>query len=212
MKNRGKMLGLVLLGNMLIAFSVCAFVVPNQFMLGGSTGIALTVQYWIPVPLSMITAVTNSALFLVGLIFLGKKFAMTSLCSTMLYPVILSAFERLPLDRLLRGETLAAAVASAVLMGLGLGLVIRAGGSTGGMDIPPCILQKYRGIPVGTSMLVFDMIVLLMQVSYSGIHGIFYSIVIILLTSRTVNGTVAFEGGRKWRWHRVRRTDARIAG
>lgn len=212
MKNRGKMLGLVLLGNMLIAFSVCAFIVPNQFMLGGSTGIALTVQHWIPVPLSMITAVTNSALFIVGLIFLGKKFAMTSLCSTMLYPVILSAFERLPLERLLHGETLLAAVASAILMGLGLGLVIRAGGSTGGMDIPPCILQKYRGIPVGTSMLVFDIIVLFMQVSYSGINGIFYSIVIILLTSQTVNRTVAFEGGQKWRWQRVRRADARVAG
>lgn len=212
MKNRGKMLGLVLLGNMLIAFSVCAFIVPNQFMLGGSTGIALTVQHWILVPLSTITAVTNSALFVVGLIFLGKKFAMTSLCSTMLYPVILSAFEHLPLERLLQGETLLAAVAAAILMGLGLGLVIRAGGSTGGMDIPPCILQKYRGIPVGTSMLVFDIIVLFMQVSYSGINGILYSIVIILLTSQTVNRTVAYESGRKGGWRRVRRMAARVAG
>ena len=124
----------------------------------------------------------------------------------------MSVFERLPLDRLLCGEPLLAAAASAVLMGLGLGLVIRAGGSTGGMDIPPCILQKYRGIPVGTSMLVFDMIVLFMQVGYSGVHGIFYSLVIIFLTSRTVNETVAFEGQKKWRWRRGRRRDARIAG
>lgn len=210
MKNRGKMLVSVLVGNALLAFSVCAFIIPNRFMLGGSTGITLTVQHWIPVSLSSITAVTNTFLFGLGLVFLGKKFAMTSLFSTLLYPVVLAVFEKLPLGQLFGGNALLAAVSAGILMGAGIGLVIRAGGSTGGMDIPPCILQKYRGIPVGTSMMVFDILVVLMQISYSGASGILYSAVIVLLTSFTVNKTVA------WRWSLPlpgrQQARARIAG
>lgn len=86
----------ILLGNTLLAFAVCAFVVPNGFMLGGSTGIALVIQSWIPAPISVITAGVNLSLFLLGCLFLGKRFAMTSLCSTVIYPVILGIFEAQP--------------------------------------------------------------------------------------------------------------------
>ena len=64
----------IVAGNVILAFAVCAFVVPNGFMLGGSTGIALAVRSWIPAPISVITAAVNASLFLLGLAFLGKQF------------------------------------------------------------------------------------------------------------------------------------------
>lgn len=63
-------------------------------------------------------------------------------------------------------------------------------GSTGGMDIPPCILQKYKGIPVGTSLMWFDTAVVLLQVCFNGPDGILHSVLIIFIMSMAVNYTV----------------------
>jgi uncharacterized membrane-anchored protein YitT (DUF2179 family) len=178
----------VLVGNVLLAFGVCAFVVPNGIMLGGSTGIALAVQHFLPgLRLSVISAVINTALFVLGWICLGKKFAATSLLSTIVYPVILAVFEELPLAELFQEGIVLSGLACAVVFGLGIGMVVRAGGSTGGMDIPPCILYKYRGIPVGTSMMFFDSAVVLLQVCINGLDGILCSLLVIFVMSNTVN-------------------------
>ena len=193
---RVKMLSYILAGNILLAFAVCALVVPNSFMLGGSTGIALVVKSWLPLPISTITAAVNVTLFMLGFIFLGKNFAMTSLLSTVIYPLILGVFERMHFGSWCTEDTLLSAVFAGVLMGYGIGLVIRAGGSTGGMDIPPCILQKLKGIPVGSSMVLFDIVILGLQVLRGGWDGILYGVVVIVLTSVMVDRTV-LSGERK---------------
>ena len=181
----------ILLGNALLAFAICAFVVPNDFMLGGSNGIALALHKILPLPLSVLNGVLNGLLFLLGLICMGWKFAATSLMSTILYPIIMAVFENLPVATLFAGEDpLLCAIFCSVLAGLGIGIVVRAGGSTGGMDIPPCILQKYKGIPVGTSMMVFDTVIVLTQVCFNGLDGLLHSVLIIFLISITVNRTL----------------------
>ena len=178
----------ILIGNTLLAFGICAFVVPNGIMLGGSTGISLAVQHLLPeMRLSVISAIINGVLFLQGLVFLGKKFAATSLLSTILFPMILAVFESLPLGDLFQEGIVLSALACAVVFGLGIGMVVRAGGSTGGMDIPPIILQKYKGIPVGTSMMFFDSVVVLLQVLIGGLNGILCSLLVIVVMSATVN-------------------------
>lgn len=190
MKKKAEFLLSVIIGNALLAFSVCAFVVPNDIMLGGSNGIALFIQQFIPVRLSMISAVVNALLFLLGLIFMGWKFAATSLLSTIIYPMILALFETLPLGTLFNENIVVNALACGVLCGLGIGMVIRVGGSTGGMDIPPCILHKYRGIPVGTSVMFFDVLVVLMQVVVKGMDGLLLSVLVIVVMSTTINRTI----------------------
>ena len=74
--------------------------------------------------------------------------------------------------------------------------MVRVGGSTGGMDIPPCILNKYKGIPVGTSLMVFDVLVVLLQVILKGTDGILLSLVVIVVMSFVVN-KVVLSGERK---------------
>ena len=181
----------ILIGNTLLAFGICAFVVPNGIMLGGSTGITLAIQQLIPeMRLSVISAFINVSLFLLGYIFLGKKFAATSLLSTIIFPIILAVFEMLPLGNLFQEGIVLSALACAVVFGLGIGMVVRAGGSTGGMDIPPIILQKYKGIPGATSMMFFDAAVVLLQVLVGGIDGILCSLLVIVVMSATVNKTL----------------------
>lgn len=181
----------IVVGNALLAIGICAFAVPNNIMLGGTTGIALAIQHFVPVRLSVITAVVNIILFLLGLVFLGKSFAAASLLSTFLYPLIIGLFEELPLASFFNEELVISAVTCAVLFGLGIGMVVRTGGSTGGMDIPPCILQKYRGIPVGTSLMVFDSLIVVAQMLCNGnTNGVLMSLLVITITSITINRTL----------------------
>ena len=190
MKQKLNLLFSTLIGNAMLAFAICAFVVPNHFMLGGSNGLSLALHHFIPLPLSAINGILNGLLFFLGLIFMGKKFAAGTLLSTVFYPIIMALFEQLPLATLFTEDKLTCAIFCSVLAGLGIGIVIRAGGATGGMDIPPCILQKRRGIPVGTSLMVFDTAIVLMQVFLNGPDGILHSLLIIFLISMTVNQTV----------------------
>lgn len=191
MKQNLKMIGSVLLGNALLAFAICAFVVPNNIMLGGANGIALFIQQFLPeIRLSVIAACVNVGLFALGWVFLGWKFAATSLASTIVYPIILGVFETLPVGTMFNENIVLSALACAVLCGLGIGIVVRAGGSTGGMDIPPCILFKLFGIPVGKSIMFFDTLVVLMQVMVKGLDGILCSILVIAVMSVVIDKTV----------------------
>lgn len=191
MKQSLKVILSVLLGNTLLAFAICAFVVPNGIILGGANGIALFIQLFLPnLRLSVIAAVVNAALFILGWVFLGWKFAATSLMSTLIYPIILGIFETLPVDTLFHENIVLSALACAVLFGLGIGIVIRSGGSTGGMDIPPCILFQYFGIPVGKSVMFFDTLVVLMQVWVRGLDGILCSLLVIAVMSVVIDKTV----------------------
>ena len=190
MKQSLKVLLTIILGNAMLAFSICAFVIPYDIMLGGSNGIALAIQHFIPVRLSVISACVNVSLFFLGLAFLGWKFAATSLASTIIYPLVLAVFELLPLGTLFEENIVVCALFCGALCGAGIGLVVRAGGSTGGMDIPPCILNKYKGIPVGTSLMFFDVVVVLTQVILKGTDGILLSLVVIVVMSFVVNKVV----------------------
>ena len=104
MKQQLKVLLYTLVGNAMLAFAVCAFIVPQDFMLGGSSGIALTVQCFLPVRLSVISAVSNVSLFCLGWAFLGWKFAANSLLSTIVYPIIMGFMEISPVGTLFVGE------------------------------------------------------------------------------------------------------------
>lgn len=191
MKQQLKILLFTLLGNTMLAFAVCAFIVPQDFMLGGSGGIALSVQTFLPIRLSVITAVSNTALFFLGWVFMGWKFAANSLLSTIIYPIIMAIMETSPVGTMFAGEDrLICALYCSVIIGVGIGLVVRVGGSTGGMDIPPVILQKYFGIPVGKSLLFFDSVIVLAQVLLKGTGGILYSLLILVLTSAVVDRTI----------------------
>ena len=191
MKQQLKVLLYTILGNAMLAFAVCAFIVPQGFMLGGTSGISLTVQHFLPIRLSIIAAIAGTSLFCLGWVFLGWKFAANSLISTIVYPIIMGIMEVSPIGTLFVNEDkLICALYCSLLIGMGVGLVVRVGGSTGGMDIPPCILQKYKGIPVGKSLMFFDGSIILAQVLLKGTDGILYSLLILVLTSAVIDRTI----------------------
>ena len=171
----------ILAGNALLAFAVCNFIVPNDFMMGGSNGIAFALHTFIPLPLSAINAILNGLLFFLGLGFLGKKFAAGTLLSTIAYPGFMAIFERFPLDALVSEDKFICALFGAVIIGFGVGIVIRAGGATGGMDIPPLVLKKRFGIPVSASMYFFDAVILVGQMPFGDKERILYALIMVMV-------------------------------
>lgn len=177
----------VLVGNAILAFTVAAFIVPHGVISGGATGIGLTIAHYVPVDLSIIIFIVNSILFVLGAAVLGKKFAVATIASTFIYPTFLSIVQKIPgIDGLTDNLMLATLYAGA-LLGVGIGLIVRVGSSTGGTDIVALVLNKWFHIPVAGLLYVIDFLVLGGQVFFSDTEQIMYGVLMLVLETAILN-------------------------
>ena len=139
----------VILGNILYALAVKLFLLPAGLVTGGTTGIALAVQQMMNVSISTFVLVFNVVMLIIGFVLLGRQFAFTTIISTFTYPIALHIFDRLLGDVILTDDPIICTIFSGLGIGIALGIVIRAGASTGGMDIPPLVLNRYFKIQIG---------------------------------------------------------------
>ena len=177
----------VLLGNAVLAFTVAAFLVPQGIIMGGATGIGLTIGHFIALDLSAIIFVANIVLFVLGTAVLGKKFALTTLISTFVYPVFLSVMRSIPGITELTDNIMLAALYGGALLGLGIGLVVRVGASTGGTDILALVLHKWFHIPLAVFVYIVDFTVLLCQALFSNSEQILYGILVLIVSTMALN-------------------------
>ena len=187
MKKKLLSLGLVLLGNCIYALSIKLFVLPANLISCGTTGIALVANHMLGIPLTEFIFVFNIAMLALGWLVLGRAFAMTTVLSSMFYPVALEVLNRTMGDVLVTTNPVLNVIFAGLSLGLSLGIVLRGGASTGGMDIPPLILKKYFRIPVSASLWVFDLAIMLAQMAFHSVEDLLYGILLILLISVALN-------------------------
>jgi uncharacterized membrane-anchored protein YitT (DUF2179 family) len=187
--NRRKLLSalLVLVGNILYALTVKLFVLPANLMSCGTTGIALVVNHLTRLPISTFILIFNIAMLLLGWWILGRKFAMTTIFSSLFYPLALEMLNRTLGDVSFTDNIMLNVVFAALGLGLSLGMVIRGGGSTGGMDIPPLILNRFFRIPVSVTLWAFDFCILLSQLLFHPVEDLLYGILLIIIISIALN-------------------------
>ncbi|HIX51211.1 MAG TPA: YitT family protein [Candidatus Lachnoclostridium stercoripullorum] len=173
-------IGSVFLGNTISALGIGGFLIPAGMMMGGATGIGLAVNHYTGLPVSAALAVLNVVLFVVGAAVLGKAFALMTIISTFYSPFILEMVQQL-IPEPLTQDIMLATIIGGLLVGLGMGMVLRVGASTGGMDIPPLLLKKKAGIPVGVSMYAFDFAILAVQATFAGLERMLYSVILIII-------------------------------
>lgn len=177
----------VLIGNTIYSCGIAAFVLPNDLITGGTTGIALILEHYFGLPIGLSVAIFNIAMFILAILILGKSFALTALISTFYFPWILSQFQKVQFIQNMTDDFLLGSIFAGLMLGLGVGLVIRAGASTGGMDIPPLILNKKFGLPVSIGLYVFDFTILIIQMSFRDKERILYGILLVLIYSTLVD-------------------------
>lgn len=172
---------LVIFGNVLYALVVKLFLIPAGLVTGGTTGIALAIQHYTNLPISGFVLGFNVLMLVLGFFVLGKQFAFTTIVSTFVYPIALEGFNQLLGDVVLTNDIWLCTAFSGLGIGVALGIVIRAGASTGGMDIPPLVLNHFFRIPVSVSLYVFDFLILLLQAVYNPPEKLLYGIVLVLI-------------------------------
>ena len=177
----------VVLGNILYTLAIKLFLLPANLMSCGTTGIALVVNHFTQIPMSAFILVFNMVMLAVGWVVLGRQFAMTTVLSSVLYPAILEILNRTLGDVVVTENILLNLLFAGMGLGISLGIVIRGGASTGGMDIPPLILKKSFHIPVSASLWVFDFCILLSQMFFHPAEDLLYGILLIIVISVSLN-------------------------
>ncbi|SET62546.1 YitT family protein [Lacrimispora sphenoides] len=173
----------IMLGNFIYAVGIVFFIMPSGLITGGTTGIAIAVNHYTKLPISSIVLVFNVIMFMIGLFVLGKKFALTTLISTLFFPLSLEVLQKLFANLVITDDIFLCTIFGGICIGSAIALVIRVGASTGGMSIPPLILNKYMHIPVSVSLYVGDCIILALQVAFSDKNKILYGIVLVMIYS-----------------------------
>ena len=170
----------IVCGNALYSLAVAAFLEPAGLITGGATGIALAVGRLTGVSVSGFLLFFNLAMLVWGWLVLGRAFALNTLASSVLSPAFLALWEGLLAGRVLTDDIVLCTIFAGLGIGVALGVVIRAGASTGGMDIPPLVLQKWFRWPVSVTMMAFDVAIVVGQAAFSPIPQVLYGIVMIL--------------------------------
>jgi uncharacterized membrane-anchored protein YitT (DUF2179 family) len=176
-----KQVSIIIVGLTIYAFGLAVFVLPTDMIAAGTTGMALLAQRLWGIPISTFVAVFNVLMFGLGFLELGKTFALTTLVATFYYPVILDVAIAVVGDMVITQDPMLCAIFSGIIIGFSLGIVIKAGASTGGMDIPPLVLKKRFSIPVSASMYFFDAVILIGQMPFGDKERILYALIMVMV-------------------------------
>ena len=178
---RDSLLGV--LGNAVVAFGVAVFAVPSDLIVGGATGLSLIIEQFVSVNYATIVFGINMVMLIIGFLVLGKKFAAGTILSSFIFPFFLGLFEAIPQFQHITNDILLSAIYAGIFTGVGLGIVFRLGYSTGGMDVPPIILNKKKGVSVALAINVLDIMILVGQVFFSSFEGILYGIITVFVST-----------------------------
>lgn len=176
---------IIIIGNFILALGICAFITPAGLISGGASGIGIAIKALTGINISYTVYAINIVMFIIGYYYLGKKFAAGTLLSTFLYPTFLAILERIPGLWQITDDALLSTLYAGLCVGLGLGLVLRVGASTGGMDIPPLLVNKKTGISVAWLINIFDCFILLFQVIFCPItiEQVLYGVTVVIITT-----------------------------
>ena len=182
----------IIAGNALYALTVVLFLVPSGLITGGATGIALAFNKATGLPVSGVLFVINMTMLALGWAVLGRRFAITTIASTILSPVFLALWEHVVGDFVLTDDLVLNTIFAGLGVGISLGITIRTGASTGGMDIPPLVLNKFFHLPVSATMMVFDMLILCLQAAFSPLQQCLYGIVLVIVYTTVLDKVLLF--------------------
>lgn len=175
---------LITAGAILAAFAIEEFLVPCTILDGGVVGISIMISTLTGFPLSILTIMFNIPFILIGARRMGKMFIIKSLFAMAVFSVFLSVFA--PVQEA-TNEYLLAVCFGGVLLGAGVGLVIRFGGCLDGTETVAIMLNKKFKYPVGTVVLIFNIFIFVMAGFLFGFDRAMYSLLTYFITARVLN-------------------------
>jgi len=175
---------MLIIGCALAAFSIEAFLVPNTILDGGMIGIGIMINNLSGIPLGLLTVVLNVPFIIFGSKKLGKQFVLKSIFSMIVFSVFVSIFETMEKAT---QETLLAVCFGGVILGLGVGIVIRFGGCLDGTEALAIIINRKFKLPVGQMVLGMNLVIYSCAGFLFGFDRAMYSLLTYFITSRILD-------------------------
>ena len=178
----------IVFGLFLYSFGWTGFLLPNGITTGGVTGVAAIVYFASKIPVGLTYFCINGVLLLISAKILGFQFSVKTIVNVIILTFLLSVFQTIIKEPLVKGEPFMSCVLGGVMCGLGLGLVFNFKGSTGGTDIIAMIIHKYHNISIGKGLLICDLLIICSSYFvFQNIDKIVYGIVVMGVTTYTVD-------------------------
>lgn len=178
----------IIIGSALFAFSLNYLVMPNHLFEGGVTGLTLILYYLFNIQPWLMNILVNIPLFVIGWKLLGKKVLYLSILGTFSVTLWLAIFEKFPLAINLEHDLFLVSTFSGILMGIGLGLIFKSGGTTGGSDIIARIGHKYLPYSIGQIILAVDIIILTFIVLvFKDLRLVLYTLMMVAIATRVID-------------------------
>ena len=175
---------LMIPATMLSAFALNRLIIPAGLLSGGITGISQFINYFIPINVGIFYFLLNIPLLILGFLKLGRKFSTYTILATTLLSLFLYV---IPVQPIWTDDTLLSAIFGGLLNAIGCGIVLRIGGSQGGLDIVSRVIAKYKNITVGRSNLIFNACIVTMCGFLFGGEKALYTILSIYTSMKTYN-------------------------
>ena len=178
----------ILLGSAIFAFGLVHFNMQNKLAEGGFTGITLMLYFLFDIDPSYSNLALNIPLFFLGWKLLGKKAFYYTIIGTVALSIFLWIFQRFQMTINLEGDLFLAALFAGVFIGIGLGIIFRYGGTTGGVDIIARLAHKYIGWSMGKTMFMFDAVVIgASLIAYLEYREAMYTLVAVFVAARVID-------------------------
>ena len=175
---------LIFAGSLLCAVAVKGIIIPKQFLAGGLTGLSLLIHYVLPgLPLGLIYFILNIPLFVIGWLFVGRRFFFYSLAGVFIF----SSVFFWPFPVIAIEDLILSALAAGILTGVGSGLILKSLGSAGGLDILTVILFKKFSIRPGMFILAFNVALMVLAIWRLPLEMVLYTLVSLYVSSQFVN-------------------------
>ena len=183
-----KYFSLILVGNILYSFGIKSIVEPNGLVTGGITGLSLYLGRIYNLDSTLLVAGFTVVICIAGFLILGKELAAQTLASSIIYPICLWIFGLFDLSFVQINDPWLQVICAGVIIGFGLGLIMRANASTGGMDTIGLIIHKYCKIAtVGAYLMILDTVVMLTQAPSAGLENFIFGIVLAIVYSIVID-------------------------
>lgn len=174
----------ILIGSFIHAYGINALLIPHNLLTGGLTGIAMIMEYFLKLPISITVVLLNIPLFIAGYKMISKRFVYLSIVGILSLSFFLSLTKNWTLSI---ESPMVAAIYGGLLLGVGSGIIIKNRGSLGGTDIIAVIINKYFSVSIGVVTNLFNFLILAMAIFMFDIELAMYTMIAIFVSSKAID-------------------------
>ena len=187
---------MILIGCLISSGSINLFLVPNQLLSGGVSGIAIIFYYLFGLPIGLQMLVMNIPLLFAAYRTLGKTYTIDVVFGTFLFSICIDAMQFLSTYHIV-DDAMLAAIYGGVFTGIGYGIIFRANGSSGGLDIVAAMVKKYYSLNMGSVIFAFNCMIMTIAALLFGVKLAMFTLISMFVSSTLTDKVVAGFNNKK---------------